>query len=74
MLILYFTKVGRKVVIEELSEIDVLIKTGIPRSHSASGTRVHLLICTVESTRYQNSVKCSYNKCKSTFIMYNNGV
>ncbi|XP_078378795.1 E3 SUMO-protein ligase RanBP2-like isoform X2 [Oculina patagonica] len=29
--------VGRKVVIEELSEIEALIRTGIPRSNSASG-------------------------------------
>ena len=34
-----FTKVGRKVVIEELSEIEGLIRTGIPRSNSASGNR-----------------------------------
>lgn len=33
-------KVGRKAVIEELGEIEVLIKTGIPRSNSASGNRL----------------------------------
>ena len=41
------TKVGRKAVIEELDEIEVLIKTGIPRSNSASGTTLLLLFCKV---------------------------
>ena len=43
-----FMKVGRKAVIEELGEIEVLIKTGIPRSNSASGNMLPLLCCYVE--------------------------